>query len=58
MQLAMIGFCLLAPNLPEIAQPIWPLLCWTASGLAVVALIDYIGAGNRFVANQGAQAKE
>jgi CDP-diacylglycerol--glycerol-3-phosphate 3-phosphatidyltransferase len=58
MQLAMIGFCLLAPNLPEIAQQIWPPLCWTASGLAVVALIDYIGVGNRFAANQNAHAQE
>ncbi len=49
-QLLMIAFCLLAPDLPLVLQQPWPILYWLASGLAIVAFLDYLRIGNRFAA--------
>ena len=49
-QLVMIAFCLLAPDLAPILQHPWPVLYWLASGLAIVAVADYLRIGNRFAA--------
>lgn len=50
-QLVMIGFSLIAPDLPSWMWRGWPVLCWIASAAAVVAFVDYVRIGNRFVAN-------
>ena len=47
-QLVMISYVLLAPDLPELLQRLVPLLYWLASGLAVVATVDYFRLGKRF----------
>jgi len=47
-QVAMIGAVLLYPDLPAGIRPGVIALWYTASGLAVVAALDYIRAGNRF----------
>ena len=47
-QLAMIAFALAAPDLPAWLAQVLPVLWWVASGLAVVAVIDYVTIGNRF----------
>ncbi|MFQ5495569.1 MAG: CDP-alcohol phosphatidyltransferase family protein [Phycisphaerae bacterium] len=57
-QLGMILFCLLAPDLPAVLQRAWPPIYWLASGLAVVAVVDYIRVGNRFAAGRLAEAAE
>lgn len=54
LQLSTITFCLLAPDLPEKIQTVWPVFYWLASGLAVVAVVDYLRVGNRFAARQHA----
>ncbi|MFQ5589541.1 MAG: CDP-alcohol phosphatidyltransferase family protein [Phycisphaerae bacterium] len=50
-QLAMIAFVLLAPDLPVSfahgLRPAW----WLASGLAIIATVDYLRVGNRFAAD-------
>ncbi len=46
----MIAFCLLAPALPEAVQVLWPGLYWLASGMAIIAVVDYLVIGNRFAA--------
>ncbi len=56
-QLGLIAYCLLAPDiagfLPQ-AHTIFTGLYWVASGLAIVAMMDYIHIGNRFVATHHA----
>jgi len=54
-QSAMIGFCLLAPDLPLVVQKPWPFVYCLAAGLAVVATVDYLRIGNRFAAEQHAK---
>jgi len=51
-QLVMVGFSLLAPDLPAPVQRLWPVLWWAASGVAIIALVDYVRVGNRFAAGQ------
>ncbi len=48
LQCVAVGFCLLAPDLPGWLRPVWPVLYWAASGLAVAATIDYLALGSRF----------
>lgn len=47
-QLSMLAGCLIAPDLPESFHGIWLGTYFLASGLAVVAVIDYLRVGNRF----------
>ena len=57
-QLLMVGYVLVAPELPLVLQRIGPLFWWLASGLAVVALVDYGRIGNRFVAGRHAKVQD
>ncbi len=50
-QLVMISYCLVAPDLAPFLQPLWRVLYWVASGLAFVAIVDYLRIGNRFAAD-------
>lgn len=52
-QLLMIAYVLVAPNLPGVLQGLLPLLYWTASVAAVVAFADYIRVGNQLVGEHG-----
>ena len=58
LQLLMIGFSLIAPELGGWAILPWRMLVLLASAAAIVALVDYVRIGNRFaaehVASQGA----
>lgn len=57
-QLIMIAFLLLAPDLPaDLVRP-WPALYWLGSGLAIVAMVDYVRIGNRFAAEHHKHAEE
>ena len=56
-QLVMIAFCLLAPDLPPVCRRLWPALYLLASGLAIVALVDYFRVGNRFAAQHSTKAE-
>lgn len=56
-QLLMIAFCLLAPDLPPVLQRPWGILYWLASGLAIVAVVDYLRIGNRFAAEHHARTQ-
>ena len=47
-QLVMVSYVLLAPDLPELLQALVGPLYWLASGLAVVATVDYFRLGKRF----------
>ena len=49
-QLIMITYCLLAPDLAPVLQQGWSCAYWVASGLAIVAAADYVRIGNRFAA--------
>ena len=49
-QLILVAFCLLAPDLPFAATGIWQGLYWMASALAILAVADYLRIGNRFAA--------
>ncbi len=51
-QLIMVGYALIAPDLPSALQKLLPLLAWLASGLAVIAAVDYMIVGNRFATEQ------
>jgi len=53
-QLVMIGYGLAAPDMPGWLNRLWPMLWWLASAAAVVALVDYVRLGNRFVAQHQA----
>lgn len=48
-QLVMVGYVLIAPDLPTRLQRLLPLLYWAASAFAVIAFGDYVRLGNRFV---------
>jgi len=50
LQLLMIGYGLIAPDLPGWAQQPWPVMWWIASAAAVIATVDYVRIGNRFAA--------
>ena len=54
-QFMMMGLCLVAPDLPLVVQRPWWVFYWVASGLAIVATIDYLRIGNRFAAEQHAK---
>ncbi len=56
-QLVTIAFCLLAPDLPELVQRPWKLLYWLASGLAIIAVLDYLRIGNRFASDHHAKTQ-
>lgn len=47
-QLIMIAYLLVVPDLPRILQRLAPALWWIASGLAIAALVDYVRIGTRF----------
>lgn len=49
-QLTMIIYCLLAPDLAPVLQQGWLYVYWVASGLAILAVMDYVRIGNRFAA--------
>jgi CDP-diacylglycerol--glycerol-3-phosphate 3-phosphatidyltransferase len=51
-QLVMLATILVAPDLPVILQRLVPALWGGASGLAVVAMVDYFVVGNRFAARR------
>jgi len=55
-QLFLVAFCLIAPNLPPAIQLLHAPLCWLASGVAVAALADYIRLGTRFAAERSQPA--
>ncbi len=57
-QLVMIAFCLLAPDLPVAVQRAWRILYWSACGLAIVAIVDYLRIGNRFAAEHHASKRQ
>lgn len=57
-QSVMVAYGLLAPDLPAALQRVWPGLWWTASGLAVIAFVDYMQVGNRFAARVHAEQRE
>ena len=49
-QLLMVAYLLLAPDLPGVLQGRAWAFYWLASGLAVIAVVDYVRVGNRFAA--------
>ncbi|MFQ5414535.1 MAG: CDP-alcohol phosphatidyltransferase family protein [Phycisphaerae bacterium] len=49
-QLVMVAVVLIAPDLPDVLGFGVRILWWGASGLAVIALVDYVRLGNRFAA--------
>jgi len=49
-QLAMVGYVLIAPDLPRSLRWFLPHLSWAACGMAIIALADYVRIGNRFAA--------
>lgn len=53
-QLVMIAFVLLAPDLPAALARALPWVWWLASGLAIMATVDYLRVGNRFAAEHHA----
>jgi len=53
-QLVMIAYVLLAPDLPPIMARGLPVVWWLASGLAILATVDYLRLGNRFAAEHHA----
>lgn len=60
-QLLTVNYCLVAPELEQIlpfSHQAWAMLYWLASGLAVVALVDYVRIGNRFAAERHARSSE
>ena len=60
-QLLTVNYCLVAPELEQIlpfSHQAWAMLYWLASGLAVVALADYVRIGNRFAAERHARSSE
>lgn len=52
LQLVMVACCLLGPNLAPFLQRGWPMTYWLASGMAVLAIVDYLRTGNRFAADK------
>lgn len=56
-QLVLIGFCLAAPDVAPILHHAFGPLCWLASGLAVIAVMDYLRIGNRFASSRVGSAK-
>ena len=56
-QLAMIAFGLVAPDLPGFLQALWPFLYISASALAVAAAADYVRVGNRFAIEHHARTR-
>ncbi len=58
LQLLMIGYGLVAPEMPVWAQRFWPVLWWLASGAALIALADYVRIGNRFAAEHAGTSKK
>lgn len=57
-QLVLIVYCLLAPDLPFSATGVWRGLYWSASALAIVTVADYFRIGNRFASRHHANAKQ
>lgn len=53
-QLIMIAYALIAPNLPAALQDLWPVTYWLASALAIAAVFDYIKVGTRMTGNHQA----
>jgi CDP-diacylglycerol--glycerol-3-phosphate 3-phosphatidyltransferase len=54
-QLVMMAYTLLAPDLPAATRPVWHLLYAAAGVLAVIAWVDYLRIGNRFAADYHAK---
>lgn len=48
LQLVAVGFALAGPDMPSVLHVGFPILYWTASVVAVAALIDYVRLGNAF----------
>lgn len=57
-QLIMIAYALIAPNLPAALQDVWPVTYWLASALAIAAVVDYIKVGTRMTGNDHASTTE
>jgi CDP-diacylglycerol--glycerol-3-phosphate 3-phosphatidyltransferase len=60
-QLVTVTYCLVAPEMEQILPFVhraWVALYWLASGLAVVALTDYVRIGCRFAAMHPARSAE
>lgn len=56
-QLVMLAYTLLAPDLPSTLRPLWHLLYGAAGVLAVIAWVDYLRIGNRFAADYHAKGR-
>ena len=54
-QLVMIAYCLVAPDLAAPLRRAWPGLYGLASALAIIAIVDYLKIGNRFAADYHAK---
>ena len=57
-QLSMVAYVLMAPDFPAFFQRLMMPIAWLASGLAVVAVVDYMILGNRFAAEQHAKSRK
>ena len=57
-QLVTVAVILLAPDLPLVLQGVVPALWWVAAGVAILAGLDYLRAGNRFVADYHATSRK
>ena len=57
-QLLLIAYVLVAPDMPRPLARGLPLFWWLASGLAIAAAVDYLRIGNRFAAQHHAGVPE
>jgi len=56
-QLLVVGFALVGPDLPGELQAVFPVLYWFGGGIAVIALVDYVVSGNAYATRQMAAAR-
>lgn len=56
-QLLLIVFCLATPDVAPVLHHMFVPLCWLASGLAIIAAMDYLRIGNRFASSRAGTAK-
>lgn len=57
LQLSTVGFALIGTDLPRELHAVFPALYWLAGGVAVVATVDYVLAGNAYASRQLAAAR-